>query len=297
MTGSVGLAGLVGHPGVLAATTIAAPHIEYSQLAPMLVVFGAALAGVLVEAFAPRSGPPWPAPRAGARRPRCGVHPDHPDRRVRQHLRRRRRRARRGHGRGGRGPAHPVHPGHDPGARPGQRADHRGHRTRPEPVRRAGRRGARQRRGTRRTAEGRHAHRDLPAHPVRHRRHAAVPRRQRPAHDVRGPGGAVAPAVPALRARPAAPPAVAGSGGEVLPARRVLLGDLPVRHRDALRVRGLGAAVRHRRGGLHQHRQRDAAADRDGTARRGPAVQDRGGAVPGAGSPTCTRARPRRSPP
>ena len=32
-----------------------APSIEYSQLAPMLVVFGAALAGVLVEAFAPRA--------------------------------------------------------------------------------------------------------------------------------------------------------------------------------------------------------------------------------------------------
>ena len=38
----------------LAASTITAPHIEYSQLAPMLVVFGAAIAGVLVEAFVPR---------------------------------------------------------------------------------------------------------------------------------------------------------------------------------------------------------------------------------------------------
>ena len=43
----------------LAATTpvsgaIPAPHIEYSQLAPMLVVFGAAVVGILVEAFAPR---------------------------------------------------------------------------------------------------------------------------------------------------------------------------------------------------------------------------------------------------
>jgi NADH-quinone oxidoreductase subunit N len=33
---------------------IAAPSIEYSQLAPMLVVFGAAIVGVLVEAFVPR---------------------------------------------------------------------------------------------------------------------------------------------------------------------------------------------------------------------------------------------------
>ena len=43
--------------GVLAASTgtIRAPSIEYGQLAPMLVVFGAAVAGVLVEAFTPRS--------------------------------------------------------------------------------------------------------------------------------------------------------------------------------------------------------------------------------------------------
>ncbi len=40
---------------VLAPGAIAAPHIEYSQLSPMLVVFGVAVAGVLVEALAPRS--------------------------------------------------------------------------------------------------------------------------------------------------------------------------------------------------------------------------------------------------
>jgi NADH-quinone oxidoreductase subunit N len=43
--------------GVLASSVpgaIAAPSIEYGQLAPMLVVFGAAVAGVLVEAFTPR---------------------------------------------------------------------------------------------------------------------------------------------------------------------------------------------------------------------------------------------------
>jgi proton-translocating NADH-quinone oxidoreductase chain N len=34
--------------------TISPPSIEYGQLAPMLVVFGAAVAGVLVEAFTPR---------------------------------------------------------------------------------------------------------------------------------------------------------------------------------------------------------------------------------------------------
>ena len=43
--------------GAAAAATpgaIKAPSIEYSQLAPMLVVFGAAIIGVLVEAFVPR---------------------------------------------------------------------------------------------------------------------------------------------------------------------------------------------------------------------------------------------------
>ncbi len=35
--------------------TIPAPHLEYGQLSPMLVVFGVAIAGVLVEAFVPRA--------------------------------------------------------------------------------------------------------------------------------------------------------------------------------------------------------------------------------------------------
>jgi NADH-quinone oxidoreductase subunit N len=35
-------------------SAIPAPSIEYSQLAPMLIVFGAAIVGVLVEAFVPR---------------------------------------------------------------------------------------------------------------------------------------------------------------------------------------------------------------------------------------------------
>jgi proton-translocating NADH-quinone oxidoreductase chain N len=44
---------VTGTVGALA-PAIAAPSIEWSQLSPMLLVFGAALAGVLVEAFAPR---------------------------------------------------------------------------------------------------------------------------------------------------------------------------------------------------------------------------------------------------
>jgi proton-translocating NADH-quinone oxidoreductase chain N len=42
--------------GILAvAAPIATPHIEYGQLSPMLLVFGLAVAGVLVEAFVPRA--------------------------------------------------------------------------------------------------------------------------------------------------------------------------------------------------------------------------------------------------
>jgi NADH-quinone oxidoreductase subunit N len=37
-----------------ATVTISPPHIEYAQLSPMLVVFGAALVGILAEAFLPR---------------------------------------------------------------------------------------------------------------------------------------------------------------------------------------------------------------------------------------------------
>ena len=46
----------LGVTGIVAAAapTIAAPHIEWSLLSPMLLVFGAALVGVLIEAFAGR---------------------------------------------------------------------------------------------------------------------------------------------------------------------------------------------------------------------------------------------------
>ncbi len=57
MTGVLAVSAVNGAAAVhagLAAGTIRPPSIEYSQLAPMLVVFGAAVAGVVVEAFAPR---------------------------------------------------------------------------------------------------------------------------------------------------------------------------------------------------------------------------------------------------
>ena len=37
------------------APTFTAPHIEYGQLSPILLVFGLAVVGVLVEAFVPRA--------------------------------------------------------------------------------------------------------------------------------------------------------------------------------------------------------------------------------------------------
>jgi NADH-quinone oxidoreductase subunit N len=42
-----------------AANTFTAPHVEYRALMPMLVVFGAATIGILVEAFLPRSRRYW----------------------------------------------------------------------------------------------------------------------------------------------------------------------------------------------------------------------------------------------
>ena len=43
-----------------AANTFTAPHVEYRALMPMLVVFGAATIGILIEAFLPRTRRYWP---------------------------------------------------------------------------------------------------------------------------------------------------------------------------------------------------------------------------------------------
>ena len=67
----------------------------------------------------------------------------------------------------------------------------------------------------------------------------AVPGVERPDHHVRGPGDPVAAALPALRAGPAASAAVPGGGAEVLPARRAVLGVLPLRSGAAVRLHRL----------------------------------------------------------
>ena len=47
------MTGLLAIPASSVAGAITRPSIEYGQLSPMLVVFGAAVAGILVEAFTP----------------------------------------------------------------------------------------------------------------------------------------------------------------------------------------------------------------------------------------------------
>ncbi len=131
------------------------------------------------------------------------------------------------------------------------------------------------------STRGPRPHRGLPAADVRGRRDDALPGRQRPAHHVRRARGALAAALPALRAGPSAPAAEPGGRAEVLPARGLLLRLLPLRRRADLRLRRLDAVRRHQRGGPQRHRQPGAAADRHGHARGRPAVQGRRRAVPG----------------
>ena len=116
---------------------------------------------------------------------------------------------------------------------------------------------------------------------VRRRRHDAVPGGQRPADDVRRARGALAAAVPAVRAGPPAPAAQPGGRAEVLPARRVLLGFFLY-----------GVALLYGYAGSMQLRATSPTAVRSdagndgllligiGAGRRRPAVQGRRRAVP-----------------
>ena len=219
------------------------PSIEYGLLSPLLIVFGVALVGVLVEAFVAAQAPLPGADRAGRRRPAsarwsrpCSSRPTSTP-------------AGDGAGRGQiaaegaiavDGPTVFIwgtHPRAVADQRAAvRRAPPRGRRHR---VRRPGRGAAGHRGRARGVHQGPRAHRGLPADDVLGRRHDAVPGGQRPAHDVRGARGPVAAALPALRPGPPSPAAQPGGGAEVLPARRVLLRLLPVRHRADLRLRRL----------------------------------------------------------
>ena len=228
---------------MILADAITAPQIQYRALLPILIVLGVATVGVLVEAFVP----------AAHRR-------DHParaqPRRAGRRLRRRRRqprpggRRRPGHGRPGQADAVPA--GHHPAARVPQlpvhgRAFARRRRRR---LRRPGLVRARLGRGA--PGAGQPARQQTEIFPLAMFAVAGMllfPASNNLLHDVRRARGLLAAALPAVRAGPPPPAAVAGSGDEVLPARRVLLRLLPVRARAALRLRALGRPRRraHRR--------------------------------------------------
>ena len=139
--------------------------------------------------------------------------------------------------------------------------------------------------GTVRRAGGVHpgprAHRGLPADDVLHRRHDAVPGRQRPDHDVRG-------ASRSCRCRCtccAASPAGAGCSRQEAALKYFMLGAFSsgfFLYGIALTYGFAGSMSfgGHRRGGLRSHRRVGAAARRHRPDLGRPAVQDRRRAVP-----------------
>ena len=234
------------------------PSVEYGLLSPMLIVFGVAVAGVLVEAFLPRrhrysaqvvltlGGLVAAFVAVVALAGICTEGTSGPRKNGRDGGRRHR-------------PARVVPAGHHPAHRhPGHPADRRAQTARPRLRRRrrrfgrvhpAGRRSRGQCRREGGHPRGHGADRGVPADHVRHRRHAAVPGRRRPADHVHRPRSAVAAAVSAVRAGAAPPAAVAGSGAEILSAGRLLVGVLPLRHRAAVRLQRHVLLGRDQRGG------------------------------------------------
>ncbi len=144
-----------------------------------------------------------------------------------------------------------------------------------------------------RTARGRRVRR---AHALLGDGHVGDDHRQRPHRRVPRARDPLDPAVRARRLRPAPAP-LAGSRHQVLRARRLLVGDLPLRHRARLR--------RHRHHVAHRHRHVPRAPTRCSSRARcwpGSCCCSSGSASRSrrcrstCGPPTCTRARPRRSP-
>ena len=220
-----------------------APPIDWGALAPLLIVLGAACVGVLVEAFLPRHQR-WPV-QVGLSVAALGAGRSHARALAGSEPAGITRSATRSPSTGRRCSSgarslalglgsvlliadRSVEPGGAFVASAASRAAAGGSGESPttRPTR------------TARTAPGPgadDADRGLPADAVRPRRHDDVRRGERPADHVRRARGAQPAAVPDLRAGPAPPAAVAGGGGQVLPARRVRLGVLPLRPGAALR--------------------------------------------------------------
>ena len=83
-----------------------------------------------------------------------------------------------------------------------------------------------------------------------------------------------------VRAGPPPPAALAGGRAQVLPARRVLLRVLPLRHRAALRLRRHGVARRRSPTRLGTDRGHDAPAARSASALLGVGLLFKVGAAP-----------------
>ena len=115
--------------------------------------------------------------------------------------------------------------------------------------------------------------------------------------DVRRARGALAAALHPLRAGPPSPAAVAGGLAEVLPARRLQLGVLPLRRRPALRLRRLALLRRHRQGDHRGHPATWRACCCPGCCSSSSACCSRSAPCRSTrGRPTSTRAPRRRSP-
>ncbi len=174
--------------------SIPAPNVEYAQLSPMLIVFGVAVAGMLVEALRAPSEPLPRPTRTLRRRSHCGLGGGHLARGAPRQ---------RCHGLRHGGRPHAVLPGHDP--RDGHRRARIDRRASPECVRPP--RISRPRQPRRAAGDPRRhpPDRGLSAGHACGRRHAGVLRFCGSADDIRCVRSAFAAAISAVRPRTKAP--------------------------------------------------------------------------------------------
>ena len=259
----------------LLAESFDTPSFEYALLAPMLIVFGGAIVGVLVEAFVPRSARRvtqvvlslltlvaafvallvWTRPDLGQIAasgtvaidgPGCVPAGHHP----RAGLRR------------------------DPAVRRAQRRPVWGrvHRVRCDDPGQPGRARADRRPGP--------PDRGVAAGLVLGRRHDAVRRRRRPADVLHRARGALAASLPDGGTGPASAAAEPGGGAQVLPARRLLVGVPALRVGLPVRLRRHHQLRRHPRLPELGPRARPAPADRHRPGRHRSVLQGGSGPVP-----------------
>ena len=274
------------------ADAITAPHVQYRALLPMLIVLGVATAGVLVEAVLPRraapASPSWCCNLGGlvaafvavvANVDRAGV-------------------VAAGHGRPG--PADAVPAGHDPAAGvprrscswPSSRSTPTAARSSRQAVDAA--RLRRRARGSMRS--GRQQTEVFPLAMFAVGGMLLFPASNNLLLMFVALEVLSLPLYLLVRAGPAPPPALAGGRDEVLPARRVLLGVLPLRHRAGLRLRRLGRPRRDRRRARSTTQSDTLLFAGIALIAVGLLFKVSAPRRSTAGRPTSTRARRRRSP-